>query len=216
MNLAQLLTSRELWRGREIKAYREWRRLVKKRASTMTGSKRVVAHATWEKAHDERVARDRQIAKRRSEEVVTHVDDEGVKFIIQEEGERNVPYPDSNGDATTGVGHWIHKGPVTAADRRKWTLTDAEVATLLKKDLARFDAVVRKVLKGTPFEKNHHVFNACVSLAFNIGVGGFLTSTVARMLRKGKKSAAAAAFRMWGKPPELLPRRNREIALFNK
>jgi lysozyme len=40
-------------------------------------------------------------------------------------------------------------------------------------------------------------FAACVSLAFNIGVGAFETSTLARYLKLGQKGAAATQFLLW-------------------
>lgn len=212
MNAAQLRISRTLWRAREVRAYREWRRLVNKGASSAVGSKRQLAHAAWEKAHKERVRRDKQIAGLRPVKISTA----GLRFIIREEGERNRPYDDSEGYATTGVGHLIRKASVrtlTLAERQKWTLTDAEVMTLLAHDLDRFERAVRKAIKGVS-GVTQAMFDAMVSLAFNIGEGGFATSSVAREIRAGNFRAAASAFMMWDRPAVLEPRREREVHLF--
>jgi lysozyme len=58
------------------------------------------------------------------------------------------------------------------------------------------------------------MFDACVSLAFNIGADGFARSTVAREIRAGNKRAAADAFLNWSHPSELRDRRRRERSLF--
>src|SRR6202035_3888215 len=44
-----------------------------------------------------------------------------------------------------------------------------------------------------------HQFDALVSLCFNIGAGGFHSSTVLRQHRAGNYAAAADAFLMWDK-----------------
>jgi lysozyme len=83
---------------------------------------------------------------------------------------------------------------------------------VLREDLAkRFEPAVRDTIKK-PLKA--HQFDALVSLAFNIGAGGFKRSTVARCLNQGDFHGAADAILMWKKPPELLPRRRRERELF--
>jgi lysozyme len=59
-----------------------------------------------------------------------------------------------------------------------------------------------------------HQFDAMVSLCFNIGQGGFAGSTVAREAKAGRTQAAGDAFRKWGNPSILKPRRERERTLF--
>jgi len=141
----------------------------------------------------------------------------GIDFLIAEEGLVPYAYNDPQTHATSGVAHPLHRGPVTAADRAQWGPKAKPkprelVVRLLHEDLAdRFEPAVRDTIKK-PLKA--HQFDALVSLAFNIGAGGFKGSTVARCLNQGDFRGAADAILMWKKPPELLPRRRRERELF--
>lgn len=141
----------------------------------------------------------------------------GLAFLMAEEGFRPYAYNDPVGHATFGVGHLLHKGGCTAADRELWG-TKAKpksrqvVMQLLREDLAdRFEPAVRETIKK-PLKP--HQFDALVSLAFNIGAGGFKGSTVAKRLNAGDFHGAADAILMWSKPAMLIPRRRRERELF--
>ena len=143
----------------------------------------------------------------------------GRAFLIAQEGVRRYAYNDSEGHATFGVGHLIHLGPVTAADRRKWGTPERPrsmrfVNRVLRRDLRKYERAVRRAVGRRLYQ---HRFDACVSLCFNIGTGGFERSTVARELRRhepGFARRAADAFLLWDQPRVLLPRRHRERALF--
>jgi lysozyme len=143
----------------------------------------------------------------------------GRDFLIAQEGVRRYAYNDSAGHATFGVGHLLHRGPVTQRDRRIWGTPSrpkplAVVYDVLERDLRQYEKAVRDSVGRRMWQ---HRFDACVSLAFNIGSAGFRNSTVARELRQARKGfgqRAADAFLLWRQPPELLPRRKRERALF--
>lgn len=64
-------------------------------------------------------------------------------------------------------------------------------------DLAKFETGVLKALNGAPVTQAQ--FDAMVSLAYNIGVGAFTGSTVARKHKAGDYAGAQAAFAMWNK-----------------
>ena len=49
------------------------------------------------------------------------ISQQGINFLIAREGMITLPYNDSKGFATIGVGHLLHKSKVTDADRRAWT-----------------------------------------------------------------------------------------------
>ena len=141
----------------------------------------------------------------------------GLAFLIAEEGFIPHAYNDPANHATFGVGHLLHRGPVTAADRAKWG-TKAQpkqralVEEVLRKDLAqRFEPAVRDSVKK-PLKP--HQFDALLSLCFNIGTNGFKNSTVVKRLNAGDFSGAADAILMWNKPAMLIPRRRRERELF--
>jgi GH24 family phage-related lysozyme (muramidase) len=156
---------------------------------------------------------DRQIARLQS---AKRVSAKGLAFLIAEEGFIPHAYNDPAGHATFGVGHLLHLGPVTQADRAQWGTKArpkprALVERVLREDLAQYERAVREAVNRplTP-----HQFDALLSLAFNIGTGGFRRSTVVKRLNAGDFRGAADAFLMWNKPAILIPRRRRERELF--
>lgn len=143
------------------------------------------------------------------------VSPEGRVFIEHEEGLRLEAYPDSAPDDppervpiwTIGTGHTgpeVHKGLV-------WTREQCGAA--LTSDLARVEAAINRLCRIPP---RPNQFDAMASLAFNIGLAPsrFPGSTVLRLYNANDLQGAADAFRMWKKPPRLIPRRERERALF--
>lgn len=95
-----------------------------------------------------------------------------------------------------------------------WTHEEAEAA--LRRELSRFEA---SVARDVTVEINQNEFDACVSLAYNIGAAGFKRSSVLRYLNAGDRPRAAKAFELWSNGggkflPGLLIRRKREAALF--
>lgn len=147
----------------------------------------------------------------------------GLTFLIREEGVRRYAYNDPHGNATFGVGHLLHMGPVTEADRHKWGRPNKPhsleyVTKVLQEDLLQFEATVRS---SAGRELPQHQFDACVSLAFNLGQGGFSRSAVARWLRSDDvahraKHASIAFLTLDKGDPNLRPRRKRESELFYK
>lgn len=105
-----------------------------------------------------------------------------------------------------------------------WSRQQAEDA--FSKELSKFeDAVTRLVT--VPMTQNE--FDALVSLAYNIGIGGkgkgekpgFSTSSVLSRLNKGDRVGAAKAFHLWNKAgggvvDGLVQRRASEASLFQK
>ena len=138
----------------------------------------------------------------------------GLAFISREEGLRLAPYNDSEGHATVGVGHLLHRGNVTAADRRAYAgFTREGAIRLLKADVGKVEHAIDNAVK-VPLNQNQ--YDALVSLGFNIGTGGLTSSTVVRKLNARDYKGAADAILMWRKPAVLLPRRQRERSLFLK
>lgn len=74
-----------------------------------------------------------------------------------------------------------------------------------------------------PEDIGQNAFDACASLCYNIGVGGFASSSVLKFIRAGDMQCAADAFRLWDKATirgikqvdaVLVGRRERERARF--
>jgi GH24 family phage-related lysozyme (muramidase) len=123
------------------------------------------------------------------------------------------PYLDSAGVATIGWGSTFY------ADGRRVTIADlpitqAQADALFSTVVAQFDAKVRALLPAGVDDDAHA---ACLSLAYNIGVGAFSTSTALRLLKAGDRQGAAAGLQLWnkagGKVLKGLQRRRRAEAL---
>ena len=172
------------------------------------------ALAAYKAAKAVRQRLDAQIARAQSP---TTMSAKGLEFLVAQEGFIPHAYNDSQGHTTFGVGHLLHRGPVTAADRAEWGTKAnpkprALVLRVLRKDLAeRFEPAVRESVRT---QLKQHQFDALVSMAFNIGAGGFRGSTVVKRLNARDFGGAADAMLLWRRPPEIIPRRRRERELF--
>lgn len=144
------------------------------------------------------------------------VSTQGRALIASFEGLRLDAYQCPAGAWTIGYGH---TGNVKPGDR----ITAAEADAILAGDLQSFEHMVSAELAGV--ETNQSEFDALVSLAFNIGIGGFRQSTVLRLHKADDRAGAARAFSMWNKAtvngklvelPGLTRRRAEEAALYLK
>lgn len=140
----------------------------------------------------------------------------GIEFLIVLEGIKLYAYTDPAGHATFGVGHLLHRGAVTAADRAKWGTPSKPkprsfAMKVLQDDIKGSEAAVRAAV-GRRLAQ--YQFDAFVSMCFNIGDTGFINSTAARRSRQRKPKLAADAMMLWVTPPVLRARRERERHLF--
>ncbi len=130
------------------------------------------------------------------------------------EGCRLAAYPDpgSGGDPWTigwgATGPDVHAGLV-------WTQAQADAR--LAQTLALLAGQVTQGCGSAPTTDNQ--FGAMCSLAYNIGVGNFLGSSVLRFHHGGDHQAAGTAFGAWNKGggrvlPGLVRRRAAEAALY--
>lgn len=115
------------------------------------------------------------------------------------------PYDDQTGKqitswvpgATIGYGHLIAKGEW---NKFKNGISEVDATALLWSDLASFIAVVKEIKRPLA----QHQFDACVILAFNIGVEGFRGSTVRKMVANPNFKSSVyknleAAWKAWNK-----------------
>ena len=150
-----------------------------------------------------------------------HVSDIGMQFIIDHEGNGKKvhrPYNDSQGFATIGIGHLLHKSPVTTADYQKWGyLSDKEIYSLFKFDIVERENIVKRLVK-VPLKQSE--FDAIVSFVFNVGEGqkpnghpGLKFSEFLRQLNnRNYNGNLLLNYRF---PKEIIPRRRDEVNLFN-
>lgn len=115
-----------------------------------------------------------------------------LELITRNEGLRLDAYLCPAGVWTIGYGD---TGPDVC---RGLTITKDEAERRFCDRLEReFEPGVLRAIGDAPTTDNQ--FGAMVSLAYNIGVGGFAKSSVARFHKAGNHEAAANAFRLWNK-----------------
>ena len=111
---------------------------------------------------------------------------------------------------TIGYGHY---GPEV---RENQTITEAEAEALLKQDLKVFEDCVNNAIK---VDITQSQFDACISLAYNIGTGAFENSDIVKFTNSGKLGHACVDFPSWRKAggqilPGLYSRRQIEMEFF--
>ncbi|TAK98935.1 MAG: lysozyme [Rhodospirillaceae bacterium] len=133
----------------------------------------------------------------------------GIDLIKSRESCRLKAYQCPAGIWTIGYGH---TGPEVHDNLE---ITQGEADILLQSDLIIFDAGVSRICpSGTDCQHS-----AMVSLAYNIGIGNFSRSSVARLHNAEKYAEAAQAFALWNKAAGvvlagLVSRRAAEAALY--
>lgn len=132
--------------------------------------------------------------------------DDGLNKLRKREGCRLKAYKDTVGVWTIGYGHTSAAGPPQVTPGLVITQEDAN--DLFRNDIGAYEKGVSDRIADTITES--YQFDAMVSLCYNIGVGGFFKSTVARQHVVENFKAAADAFLMWNKPPEIMGRRKSE------
>ena len=128
----------------------------------------------------------------------------GLAALKSREGVRLRAYQDSVGVWTIGYGHikGVQRGQV---------ITQAQADAFFLDDLATHALPILSCIKVPVAD---HERDALISVAFNIGVGGFQGSTFLKRLNVGDRAGCAAAIMFWTKNPELVTRRNAEQKQF--
>ena len=160
---------------------------------------------------------------------------EGEHLMHFFEGYRSKPYRCSAAIWTIGFGHAMYADQLSLPNVRKEGYTglirsdyqlkegDArvwskdELVDLFKSDINTFE---RGVLRLSPNLINHQSkFDACVSMAYNAGLGNYQRSTIRMKVNREDWDGAAEAFMSWTKAggkevAGLVKRRKAEKALF--
>jgi lysozyme len=100
-------------------------------------------------------------------------------------------YKDIAGYATIGVGHKL-----VAGEDYPNGITREQADALLANDLRVVDGCINSNVHN---EIGQNMHDACASLAFNIGTGAFLKSSVVRLMNTGDYLRAADAILLWDK-----------------
>ena len=126
----------------------------------------------------------------------------GADLMKRYEGFSSAPYIDMVGVTTIGYGNTYYP------DRRKVKMTDKHLtepqATQLAMDIINLDfaPAVNKIFKDeiASGKLNQNMFDALVSLAYNIGTSALANSnSVTGNIKKGNYKAAADGFLLWNK-----------------
>lgn len=141
----------------------------------------------------------------------------GRNFLAQEEGLRLNAYLDSAGVWTIGIGNTFYEDGTRV--KKGDTITKDRALELFDLIVPRFEKAVMDSVK-VPISCN--MFDALVSLAYNIGVGGLKTSTLIKNInRNADPETIRRNFESWRyatvkgvKKPILLGRRKREADLY--
>lgn len=136
------------------------------------------------------------------------LDEKGYAALHQREGLRLKPYLDTKGVPSIAMGntYYLDGKKVTMKDR---ALTPREAEVLGRITADNFAKKVDSLVKS---RINQNQFNALVSIAYNIGITGFASSTfLSRVNRDPNDHNIASAIMMWVKDKELIGRRCSEV-----
>jgi lysozyme len=145
-----------------------------------------------------------------------NLNNDGYKLITDFEGLKLKPYLDSVKIPTIGYGNTYYKDGtrVTMLDKE---ITQKEAFEMFKEIANRFAKAVSKSLKQ-PVTQNQ--FNALVSLAYNIGTGSFIGSTLLKKVNVNPNDPTIPnEFKRWNKAggqvlKGLTKRRNYEAEIY--
>jgi|26BtaG_2_1085354.scaffolds.fasta_scaffold00182_14 lysozyme len=125
----------------------------------------------------------------------------GLELIKQFEGFRSAPYRDAVGVWTVGYGNTYYpNGRKVSGSDKPLTIGEANQLKLdiINKDFApAVNTLLADEIKAG--KVNQNMFDALVSLSYNIGTGSLSRSSVIRHLKQGNKQKAADAFLLWVK-----------------
>ena len=145
------------------------------------------------------------------------VNADGYALLKRFEGCRLKAYLCPAGVWTIGYGNTFYEDGTKVKEGD--VITQARAEQLAKNVIDKFAVSVRALIIQT---LNENQFSACVSLAYNIGTGGFKKSSVFRKLNVNPLDASIAdSFRLWNKGGGkvlrgLVNRREAEIQLYFK
>lgn len=139
------------------------------------------------------------------------ISEKGLKALTEFEGVVLVPYRDSVGVWTIGVGHTKAAGPPDPKGMGIITYNDA--LDILAHDIRKYETDVNKAVT---IDVKQHEFDALVSFHFN--TGAIKRAALTRFLNQGNRYKAALAFMNWTRAGNnknaLLYRRTAERDMF--
>ena len=142
---------------------------------------------------------------------IKQISDNGLKFLMNNEGVVLKPYLDTKGIPTIGVGNTFYE------DGSKVKMTDPPITE--KRAMELFRWVLKQyelaIYSDTRDDINQNQFDSLVSFTYNVGVTAFKNSTLLKRINtNASQQSIVNAFMMWNKPKEIIGRREREVDLY--
>ena len=142
---------------------------------------------------------------------IKQMSDNGLKFLMNNEGVVLKPYLDTKGIPTIGVGNTFYE------DGSKVKMTDPPITE--KRAMELFRWILKQyelaVYSNTRDDINQNQFDALVSFTYNVGVNAFKNSTLLKRINaNASQQSITNAFMMWNKPKQIIGRRKREVELY--
>ncbi len=149
------------------------------------------------------------------------ISDNGLRLIQEFESFEANPYLDSAKVWTIGYGSTYYPNGKKVTGRDK-PITREYAETIQRHVIATdFEPVINELLEKEIASGfiTQNMYDAIISLTYNIGVNGFRRSSVLRLLKQGDKLNAGNAFLLWNKAGGkvlrgLVNRRKKERELF--
>lgn len=136
--------------------------------------------------------------------------DRGIAELFSHEAIVLSPYKDSVGVWTIFVGHTAGAGAPDPAKMPKGVERPmSEAIATFRRDIVKYEAAVSKAVHVT---LKQHQYDALVSFHYNTGAIG--KASFVKKLNAGDFAGAAKGMMDWDKPPEIIPRRQKEQLLF--
>jgi lysozyme len=148
---------------------------------------------------------------------ITQLDQAGLTLITQFEGCVLHPYLDQVGIPTIGIGMTYYPGTGAAVTMQDPPITQQQADDYFIQIAQPYASIVHF---ATVPVLNQNQFNALFSFCYNIGIGGFKSSTVLRLVNQNiTDNTLLNAFLMWDKAggnvlQALVKRRTKEYQVY--
>lgn len=149
---------------------------------------------------------------------IRKVYDKAIELTKESEGFRSKLYNDAASYCTIGYGHLIKLAPCDGSEPEgfKQGISVPQGTEILRQDMEKAE---RGIMTEVDVELTDGQYGALCDFVFNVGIGNFRKSTLARRVKAGDFDRVPFEFRRWvfaggRKLPGLAKRRENEIALF--